>query len=159
QSYWPLRLATATIRRVPVVHDAAIAKIVGRERVEAVELTNGRTIECDTVVFTGAWMPDNELVRRGAIELDAAHRGPCVDEHNRRDGPGVFAVGNLVPPAETADVCALGARHAVPSIVSWLSTGAWPRAIRRIRIASPISWISPSIISDERPAARNRLFL
>ena len=53
QSYGVLKLATATLHRVPVLTGVDVAEIVGRRRVEHVVLTDGRTIECDTIVFTG----------------------------------------------------------------------------------------------------------
>ena len=38
-----------------------------------------RRIACDTVVFTGDWIPDHELARAGGLALDPGTRGPHVD--------------------------------------------------------------------------------
>ena len=159
QTYSPIRLATATRYRVPVVTGADLAEIHGRSRVEAVTLTNGTRIECDTVVFTGDWIPDHELARRGAIVIDHNHRGPVVDGASRTGRAGVFAVGNLVHPAETADVCALGGRHAATSVRQFLSDGSWPTTPLRVIPEAPILWISPAILHPGTALARDRFVL
>lgn len=61
-----------------------ITKITGHSRVQAVELEHfdtgaRRVIDCDTVVFTGDWIPDNELARAADLEMDPATRGPLID--------------------------------------------------------------------------------
>ena len=64
QTYEPLRIATATRHRVPIRTGVDVDEIIGRRRVEAVVLSDGSRIDCDTVVFTGDWIPDHELARR-----------------------------------------------------------------------------------------------
>ena len=61
------------------------------------------------------------------IELDRGTRGPRVDGAMRTPLPGVFATGNLVHPAETADSCALGGRHAAAAVAEHLAgESGWP---------------------------------
>ncbi len=89
-----------------------VSRIFGEPRVEGVEITdlaNGetRTLGCDTVVFTGGWIPENALARRGGLQLDWRTRGPRVDQGFHTSVPGVFAAGNLLRGAETADYSAL----------------------------------------------------
>jgi hypothetical protein len=59
---------------------------------------------------------------------------------------GVFAVGNLVHPAETADVCALDGRRAAAAVVGWLRSECrpecWPQAVPAIRVDEPVMWAS-----------------
>ena len=76
QTHAVLKFAAATTRRVPVLTGVDVAAIVGRRRVAHVELTDGRRIECDTVVFTGDWIPDHELARRSGLTMDPAIKGP-----------------------------------------------------------------------------------
>jgi thioredoxin reductase len=117
QSYGALKFAAASMRRVPVLTNAGVAAIVGRRRVEQVVLTNGRRLECDTVVFTGDWIPDNELARSSGLEMDAAIKGPVVDDAFRTSRANVFAIGNLVHKASTADRCALDGKAVATEIV------------------------------------------
>ena len=37
-------------------------------------------VECDTVVFTGDWMPDHELARLGGLTIDHGTAAPSVDQ-------------------------------------------------------------------------------
>ncbi|MEO7372232.1 MAG: FAD-dependent oxidoreductase [Ilumatobacteraceae bacterium] len=116
QSYTILKLAAATVRRVPVLTGVDIAEIVGRRRVERVVLTDGRTIECDTIVFTGDWIPDNELARSSGLTMNADVRGPMVDSAFRTSRERTFAIGNLVHHVTTADRCALDGRAVATEI-------------------------------------------
>jgi thioredoxin reductase len=159
QTYAPLRVATATRHHVPIIIGCDVAEIHGRNHVEAVTLTNGQRLVCDTVVFTGDWIPDHELARRGGIEIDTAHRGPIVDGALRTNRAGVFAAGNLVHPAETADVCALDGRHVAASIVDWLTIDEWPSPQQRITVEDPIAWISPAQVQPLAGTPLNRFII
>jgi thioredoxin reductase len=117
QSYGVLKLAAATVRRVPVLTGVDIAEVVGHRRVESVLLTDGRRIDCDTVVFTGSWIPDHELARRSGLAMDPAIKGPAVDDSFRTSRENVFAIGNLVHSVAAADRCALDGK-AVAAVVA-----------------------------------------
>jgi thioredoxin reductase len=140
QSSRALRLVTATAQRVPIRCGVDIAEIRGRRRVEAVVLSDGSIIECDTVITSGAWVPDNELVRLAGLGVDARSKAPVVDRLSRTTQPGVFATGNLTHPAETADVCALDGRQTAETVASWLTTSEWPTTLRPIEIGPGIAW-------------------
>ena len=120
QSYGVVKLATASVRRVRVLTGVEIAEIVGHRHVERVVLTDGESIECDTIVFTGDWIPDNELARRSGLAMSPAVNGPVVDHTFRTSREGVFAVGNLVHRVAAADRCALDGRAVAAEVVrSW----------------------------------------
>jgi thioredoxin reductase len=140
QSYGTLALATARRRKVPIRTEVEVAEIVGRTRVEAVVLTDGTRIECDTVVFTGDWIPDHELARRAGLAMVPVAMAPLVDSGMHTDRRGVFAVGNLVHPAETADVCALDGRAVAASVLDFLTSGRWPEQISPVTVDAPIAW-------------------
>ena len=100
--------------------------------VEGVELADTRTgaarfVPCDLVVFTGDWIPDHEVARAACLAIDPGTRGPVVDTALGTSVPGVFAAGNLVHAAETADVAALGGRHAARGIVASARAQGWRR--------------------------------
>lgn len=122
-------LAGRVLYRVPVWKGTRVVSIVGRSVVEGVELEDlgsgrRRTIDVDTVVFTGDWVPDNELARLQGLEVDPATRGPRTAADGTSSSPGVFAVGNLVHPVETADVAALNAVQAAGAVHGWLERSA-----------------------------------
>ena len=159
QTYAALRIATATRHRVPIITNSAIESIHGRGHVESVMLTNGQQIECDTVVFTGDWIPDNELARHGGVEIDPTYRGPIVDPAFRTSRAGVFAIGNAVHPADTADICALDGRRVARFVQQWLNGSNWPGSGVCITAASPISWVSPSVVHPGTGSTGGRLTL
>ena len=140
QTYAPLRVATAARHHVPIHTGVAVAEIVGGARVEAVVLSDGRRIECDTVVFTGDWVPDHELARLSGLPLLPGARSPVVDSGGHTERRGVFAIGNLTHPAETADVCALDGRRAATHVMDWLTLQRWPASVTPIAVEPPILW-------------------
>ncbi|MEV7010542.1 FAD-dependent oxidoreductase [Streptosporangium sp. NPDC051022] len=114
-----------------------VARIIGRPELRAVEIENvdtgeRRVVECDTLVLTGDWIPDHELVRAAGIAMDPGTQGPLVDSAMRTDRPGVFAVGNMLHPVDTADIAAIDGAHVARSVMAWLNgtarskPGTWP---------------------------------
>ena len=129
QSYAAFRLGGALRWRVPVWTSTAVRRVAGRWRLAGVEVADVRTgaarfVPCDTVVFTGDWIPDHELARRAGLAMDPGTRGPAVDTMLETSAAGVFAAGNLVHAAETADIAALSGLHAARHIAAVL--GARP---------------------------------
>ncbi|WP_027944505.1 NAD(P)/FAD-dependent oxidoreductase [Amycolatopsis taiwanensis] len=146
--------------RTPVRARTKVTRILGKHRVEAVEiedLDTGRrtTVPCDTVVFTGDWIPDNELVRATGLELDPATLGPVVDTGLRTERPGVFAAGNMLHPVDTADVAALDGKHVAATVLEYLRGDRRPleKGIRIVADA-PLRWVAPTMYrpGDRRPA-------
>ncbi|MFM2076938.1 MAG: hypothetical protein RJA49_828 [Actinomycetota bacterium] len=142
QTYAPLEWSTTRRRRIPVLTGVDVAEVIGRTRVERVLLSDGRSVDCDTVVFTGDWIPEHELARRAGLPMLPAALAPVIDASMHTARRGVFAIGNLAHPAETADVCALDGRHVAPTVVDWLSLGRWPDRVAPITVAAPIAWAS-----------------
>jgi thioredoxin reductase len=156
QSYVAFALAASARWRTRVWTRTAVRRVAGRDRLDGVELADLRTgavrfVACDTLVFTGDWIPDHELARLAGAKTDPGTRGPAVDTALETSVPGVFAAGNLVHAAETADVAALGGRHAARRIAAALR-GAPPPGFRvPVTAASPLSWISPNAILAPGP--------
>lgn len=163
ESFPALARGAALAARTRIATSARIVDVHGHGRVEAVEIEDARTggrrvVECDTVVFTGDWVPDHELARRLGLTMDAGTRGPQVDAGLRTSRPGVFAAGNLVHPVDTADVAALGGRHAARQVVRWLAASRPPGDGVALVAQPPLRWISPNLLRPDDPApARRRL--
>jgi thioredoxin reductase len=160
QSFALARLAM----RVPLWTRTEVAAIHGSPRVEEVELRDldsgaARPVACDTVVFTGDWIPDHELAATLGLELDPGTRGPRVDTGLRTARPGVFAAGNLLHGAEPADVAALSGRHAAASVVAWLTEAGWPDHVVPLDCRPPLLWVSPSAVTDRAEAPSRGRFL
>jgi Pyridine nucleotide-disulphide oxidoreductase len=140
------------LTRGPVYTRSRIVGIEGRGRVRAAVIENLETgsrvrVDCDTVVFTGDWIPDHELARTGGLAMDPATRGPLVDAGLRTSSPGVFAVGNLLHPVDTADGAALDGRHVAAAVTGWLERRDEPPKAVRIRTDGPFRWVAPQLVS------------
>ncbi|MBW5249254.1 FAD-dependent oxidoreductase [Streptomyces sp. P01-B04] len=98
----------------PLLTRTTVTALTGRGRLAGVTVRHrdGRTttLPCDTVVFTGDWIPDHELARRGDVPLDPGTRGPAYDAAYRTHAPGVFAAGNLLHAVESAGTAAAEGR-------------------------------------------------
>src|SRR4051794_31972068 len=165
EAYAVFRLPGRFVMDGPVFTRSRVVGISGRDRVRAAVVENIETrartmVECDTVVFTGDWIPDHELARTGGLAMDPATRGPVVDAGLRTSRPGVFAVGNLLHPVDTADGAALDGRHVAGAVTGWLKNRVEaPKAVR-IRADGPLRWIAPQLVSaDGGVAARGDLLL
>jgi pyruvate/2-oxoglutarate dehydrogenase complex dihydrolipoamide dehydrogenase (E3) component len=152
QSFLAYKIIGADRFRVPVLTHRKVTRIIGKKRVQAVEILDQehnsiQQIECDTIVFAGSWIPDYELSHSGGLQIDANSRGPRVNMQLQTSAKGVFAAGNLIHAAETADVAALSGRHAAHAIRDYLNTGGWPSAAALpIDVAPPIQWVSPQMV-------------
>jgi thioredoxin reductase len=172
QSYAAFRVGAALRWRVPVWTSTVVRRVAGRWRLAGVEVADVRTgaarfVPCDTVVFTGDWIPDHELARLAGLAMDPGTRGPVVDTTLATSAAGVFAAGNLVHAAETADIAALSGRHAARHIAAVLGaraaeaqsgTGS-PASRRPILVEPPLRWISPNAITSAAAPPLGRFVL
>lgn len=154
EAYAVFRTSGRLLMSGPVFTCSRIVGLEGKSRVRAAVVENVDTgsrvaVDCDTVVFTGDWIPDYELARTGGLAMDAATRGPIVDGALRTSSPGVFAIGNLLHPVDTADCAALDGRHVVAAVGNWLKHRDEPPKAIRIRTTGPLRWVAPQLVSTE----------
>ncbi len=153
--FLPAKILYADIlARTPIITNTRVTSILGRQRVEGIEvidLESGKTrvMECDTVIFTGDWIPENELARRGDVETRKPALGPQVDGTFRTSQKGIFAAGNLLRGVETADWAALEGRATARSIARWLETRQWNGSRLEVQPEAPIDWICPNVLSPD----------
>lgn len=150
------------LARTQILPNTRISDIFGRQRVEGIEITNlesgkTQTIECDTVVFTGDWIPENELARRGELETRKPYLGPQVDSSFRTSQKGIFAAGNLLRGVETADWAAIEGRKAARSIARYLENTQWNANRLEVQPEPPLDWICPNVLSPDANAQSFRL--
>ena len=115
ESYAAFRLGAAVRWRVPVWTHTAVGRIArAADRLTGVELTDrgpARRARCRATPWCspGTGSPTTSWPGWRALAMDPGTRGPVVDTTLATSVPGVFAAGNLVHAAETADVAALAA--------------------------------------------------
>ena len=151
--YLPMKWGLADIlSQTPIITNAKISNIFGQKRVEGIEISckNGQKqlVECDAIVFTGNWIPENEMARLGGLVIDSGTGGPQTDQGFRSSIKGVFAAGNLLHGVGTADSCALEGRWAAQSISEYIKKAQWPANRLEIQTEEPIKFISPNILTN-----------
>ncbi|MFE2448564.1 NAD(P)/FAD-dependent oxidoreductase [Streptomyces sp. NPDC021218] len=165
ESYGVFNVAGRAVLRVPVATRSRVTRIIGKGRCQAVEIEHldtgrRRTVACDTVVFTGDWIPDHELARTAGIALDPGTLGPLTDTALRTSRPGVYAAGNMLHPVDTADVAALDGRHVAHQVISYLQGMREHTEGVRLLADAPFRWVAPQILRPQDPAPpRGRLLL
>lgn len=164
ESYVAFRVPGRLALRVPVATRTRLVSITGRGRVESVtveDIDTGqrRVVACDTVVTTGDWIPDNELARSAGLRMDRATLGPEVATTLATSQEGVFAIGNLVHPVDTADVAALDGRHVVDAVLRSLGGDGTPATGPRLHVDAPLRWISPQRLDLGHAPSRGKLLL
>jgi thioredoxin reductase len=163
ESYKAFTIGGRVALKLNVITDARVTRISGSKRVQSVEVEERkrptrRTLECDTVVFTGDWIPDHELARAGGIELDPNTRGPLVDPRQATNQPGIFAIGNLTHPVDTADVAAIDGVAVVPHVLSYLNRVDTSTAHgARVLSGRGLQWISPGLYRPGATPPRGKL--
>jgi nitrite reductase (NADH) large subunit len=75
---------------VQILLNANTARIHGETRVEGLELTDGRMIDADAVIFAAGIRPNVALARDAGVPVN---RGIVVDDHLETGVPDIFALG------------------------------------------------------------------
>ena len=73
-----------------VILGADTARVLGADKVESVELADGRVLEADLVVCAVGVRPNADLGKAAGLE---AKRGLLVDDHMRTSDPDIYAIG------------------------------------------------------------------
>ena len=141
-------------RADPDLHIAS-RRIHGRGRVDGVTSTDWSRTASTSLPAT-RWCSPATGFRTTSSHASAASpstaaraaRASTASSAARR--PGVFAAGNLVHAAETADVAALSGRHAARAAHAFLGGRPWPEAAPlAIVVEPPIRWIAPSAVAAD----------
>jgi len=84
---------------IRILLNANTARIEGDAVVEGVELSDGRRLEADAVVFAAGIRPNTELAKTAGL---AVNRGIVVDDQLATSAPDIFAIGEC---AEHRGIC------------------------------------------------------
>jgi nitrite reductase (NADH) large subunit len=84
---------------IKVLLNANTARLVGDTRVEGIELSDGRRIDADAVIFAAGIRPNIPLAKDAGIPVN---RGIIVDDVMQTGAPDIFALGEC---AEHRGIC------------------------------------------------------
>jgi nitrite reductase (NADH) large subunit len=84
---------------IKVLLNANTARLHGETHVEGVELTDGRRIDADAVIFAAGIRPNTALAKDAGISVN---RGIVVDDHLQTGAGDIFALGEC---AEHRGIC------------------------------------------------------
>jgi len=84
---------------IQILLNANTARLCGETHVEGVELTDGRRIEADAVIFAAGIRPNVALAKDAGIPVN---RGVVVDDCLQTGAPDIFAIGEC---AEHRGIC------------------------------------------------------
>ena len=99
---------------IPLKLSHTITKIIGKSRVEAVEISkvdnnfkviegSSEIIKCDTILLSVGLIPENELSSQAGIIFDPKTRGAKVDNNLMTNIDGIFACGNVLHVHDLVD--------------------------------------------------------
>ena len=99
---------------IPLHLSTTVTRVIGRDRVEAVEVTQvdeqlapipgtERIVPCDTLLLSVGLIPENELSTDAGVALDPRTRGARVDQDLQTSVPGIFSCGNVLHVHDLAD--------------------------------------------------------
>ncbi|MBL1087342.1 FAD-dependent oxidoreductase [Streptomyces actinomycinicus] len=153
--------AARLVHGIPLLTGTTVTELLGRARLSGVRVRHrdGRTavLSCDTVVFTGDFVPDHELARRGGLTLDPGTRGPAVAGSLHTSRPGVFAAGNLLHAVEPAGTAAHEGARAARAVLDFLAGAPWPGPGVPVTVEAPLRWIAPNRVTPGARATRHVL--
>lgn len=115
---------------IPLHLSTTVTRVVGRDRVEAVEVSKvdehltpipgtERVVPCDTLLLSVGLIPENELSVAAGVELDPRTRGAVVDQNLQTGVPGIFACGNVLHVHDLADNVTTESERAGAAAAAW----------------------------------------
>ena len=121
-------LYSVAVFGVPLLLGHRVLRILGRRRVVGIDVAPsapGRGqithIPCDTVVFSGRFVPESTLALEAGIEMAPETIGPAITQHYQTSAAGVFACGNVLHGAESADVAESEGARAAEAVSRYLA--------------------------------------
>jgi len=149
QMFKPLKPAAETFLKVPVHTGVEHIVIEGEgKNISGVTIRKNGTetfIECDGVVFSGAFTPEGSILQTDVPDFNLRNHSSNVTQNYQTTNPNIFVAGNALRGALTAFKCYFEGRDAARAIHTSLQT---PKPLRTIPIEADdaIAWHTPSLI-------------
>ena len=151
---------------IPLHLSHFISRIVGRDRVERVEITplaNGHPdtsksfeLECDTILLSVGLIPENELSRNAGIKLSHNTNGPIVNANLMTNKEGVFACGNVLHVHDLVDFVSEEADRCGQYVAQYLTSPDTQQPQFEVIANANVKYVVPNKYDPERD---NKLYL
>ncbi len=132
---------------VPIHLSSEIEDIGGSARVDSVSVrgpTGSHGIACDTIIFSGDFIPDAALLHGSDITVDRRTHGPAIDQYGRTSAHGIFAAGNLLRAVESSGHAAIeGARVGANAAAYLRGQSNWADDAATIGLGDTIAHLVP----------------
>ena len=143
---------------IPLLLSHTVARIEGKDRVEAVWLSEvdermrpiaGTEVRypCDTLLLSVGLLPENELSRDAGVELSPITRGAVVNDRLETSIPGVFACGNVLHVHDLVDFAAQEAAAAGANAAAY-AANPWPAESRGVPVvpSGGVRYVVPQFV-------------
>ncbi len=108
---------------IEVITNTTVQAIRGTDKVEAVALSDGKTIKADMVIMGIGAVPNTALAEKSGLEVDPA-RGIKVDEYMCTSDPNIFACGDCCTKFSAIDGTPSDARLASVAVLEGIISGS-----------------------------------
>lgn len=146
---------------IPLHLSTTVTKIIGRKRVQAVEVSavdeklkpipgTEQVIPCDTLLLSVGLIPENELSKQVGVELNPVTNGPKVNEMLETSVPGIFACGNVLHVHDLVDQVTQEAEDAGVFAAEY-ATGIHdnnPKEGFAVQAEGPVRYTVPTVIDS-----------
>jgi pyruvate/2-oxoglutarate dehydrogenase complex dihydrolipoamide dehydrogenase (E3) component len=139
---------------IPLYLSHAVTKIIGKDRVEKVEVTplehnipnveKSFEIECDTVLLSVGLIPENELSEKAGVDINRDTSGPYVDSHLMTNNSGVFACGNVLHVHDLVDFVSEEAARCGNHVAAFLRKEKADEIQYKVQPGSNIRYVVPN---------------
>lgn len=148
--------------QIPLKLSHTITKIIGKKRVEAVEVSKvdenlraikgtEEIIKCDTVLFSVGLIPENEIVKKTGITINEKTKGIVVDSSLMGDVDGIFSCGNVLHVHDLVDFVSEEAELCGKSAADYIKDKKTSKDKIKVNKNEKISYVIPNFINrDEK---------
>ena len=130
---------------IPLHLSHTVTQVFGEGRVTAVEVAQvdeklqpipgtQRRVDCDALILSVGLLPENEIAQALEIPLDAATRGPLVNQSMMTAVDGIFSCGNALHVNDLADWVTKSARVAGKNAAAFAQCTTQDAPSRSIKI-------------------------
>lgn len=154
QSFRVLKPLSKYLLKTPVYTASKLISINAQDKVvESVTIsTNGveKTINCDGVIFSGAFTPESSILQKSLEDFNRLNLSTHITQNFQTNDKRYFLAGNVIRGALTAFNCYFEGRTVGKKIHASLQSDKAPDTIQ-IKADSAIAWYYPSLIDINTP--------